>query len=418
MTIGRREFLEIAGIAAAISGGMVVGSAQKSRPLPKSEYDYVDWSWENWRRITRATRPVAVKSEQLGKAELVDLLGPADNRISNANEWNRKRTEIKKRLETFLGRPPLSKAPRITKISETERDDHIVRRFAFESESGEYVSSILLIPKNAKGRTPLVICPHQTTQAGKNEPAGFAGDPRLQTALHLVKRGFVTFTYDALCFGERHDAASGHYGDAIPFYRKHPRWSLLGKMVWDLSRAIDYLETLDFIDPKRIASIGHSHGGYTTLFSMAFDERIKAGVSNCGFDTFRIDGNTWRWSRATALIPLLGFYNSNPRINMDLYRAVPDSAVIDVPFEMHEVLALIAPRPLFLSTSDEDFVFPNGGWSARRAIEKLSPVYELHGARQELSSHFFSGGHSFPEEASRKAYAWLENQLDHRARGG
>lgn len=96
---------------------------------------------------------------------------------------------------------------------------------------------------------------------------------------------------------------------------------------------------------------------------------------------------------------------------MDLYRAVPDSAVIDVPFEMHEMLSLIAPRPLLLSTSDEDFVFPNGGWSARRAISKLEPLYEMLGNRTGLESYFFSGGHSFPEDASRNAYEWLERNL-------
>jgi hypothetical protein len=144
---------------------------------------------------------------------------------------------------------------------------------------------------------------------------------------------------------------------------------------------------------------------------MAFDERIKAGVSNCGFDTFRIDGNTWRWSRATALLPLLGFYISNPRLNMDFYRAVPDSGVIQVPFDLHQLLALIAPRPLLLSTSDEDFVFPNGGWSARRALARVERVYQLLGARDRIGSYFFNGGHSFPADASTKAYDWLDRQL-------
>ena len=111
-------------------------------------------------------------------------------------------------------------------------------------------------------------------------------------------------------------------------------------------------------------------------------------------------------------MPLLGFYISNPHLNMDLYRAVPDSEVLEVPFEMHELLALIAPRPLLLSTSDEDFVFPNGGWSARRALARIEPVYELLGKRENLSSFFFSGGHSFTNEASANAYKWLEQRLD------
>jgi dienelactone hydrolase len=411
MKMERRKFFELAGVAFTALTVQGQGKKPARRPIPKSEYDYVDWSWERWRAITNAARP-RLSTAQSGQAELSDLLARGKGRIDSPQEWRNRREEIKRVLLEFLGEAPRSKPPLAARVvEETSRAGHVLRKLAFQTEPGEFVPAYLLIPKNLKGRAPVVLCPHQTTQAGMKEPAGLAGNPQLQTALHLVERGFVTLTYDALCFGERHDPASGHYGDAIPFYRKHPRWSLMGKMVWDLQRALDYLETLDFVDPNRVASIGHSHGGYTTLFGMAFDERIKAGVSNCGFDTFRIDGNTFRWSKATALLPKLGFYATNPRLNMEVYRAVPDSGVVDVPFDMHQLLALSAPRPLLLSTSDEDFVFPNGGWSARRALERVKPVYELLGARDNISGYFFSGGHNFTAEASANAYGWLERRL-------
>jgi dienelactone hydrolase len=406
----RRDFLELAG-ATLTALALTAGRTLAQRALPKSEYDYVDWSWERWRRLTKATRPRII-TEQAGKAELIDLLTRSGTKITTPEQWLSQRAAIQRVLKVFLGESPNTKPPLEIRITEeTARGNHTLRKLVYQTEPGEFVPAYLLVPKNLKGRAPVVICPHQTTQAGKREPAGLAGNAQLHMALHLVERGYVTFTYDALCFGERHDAASGHYGDAIPFYRKHPRWSLLGKMVWDLIRAIDYLQTLDFVDPARIASIGHSHGGYTTLFAMALDERIKAGVSNCGFDTFRLDGNTWRWSRATALLPLLGFYVTNPRLNMDFYRAVPDSGVIEVPFEMHQLLALSAPRPLLLSTSDEDFVFPNGGWSARRALARVAPVYELLNARDCLASYYFDGGHNFSAEAASRAYDWLDRWL-------
>ncbi len=408
MKIGRREFVELTSLSLAAIAA--TGKAAQ-RPLPKSEYDYVDWSWENWRQITGATRPRIV-TEQAGKAELIDPLVRSGEKITTAEQWQTQREAIRHALKVFLGEEPKTKPAVAAKIiEETPRGNHTLRKLVYQTEPGEFVPAYLLIPKTITGRTPVVICPHQTTQAGKKEPAGLEGNPRLHTALRLAERGYITFTYDALCFGERHDAASGHYGDAIPFYRRHPRWSLLGKMIWDASRAIDYLQTLDFVDSSRVASIGHSHGGYTTLFAMAFDERIRAGVSNCGFDTLRIDGNTWRWSRATALLPLLGFYISNPRINMDFYRAVPDSGVIDVPFDLHQLLALVAPRPLLISTSDEDFVFPNGGWSARRALARIEPVYQLLGARQCIGGYFFNGGHSFPADAAAKADEWLDRWL-------
>ena len=385
------------------------------RPVPRSEFDYVDWNWLRWRNMTRATYP-RVTGRQSGKAELIYPLDNMDkSTITTVTDWERRKASIVNVISNFTGELPRSKPPLEPKtIEETKLDTHTRIKFTFQSEPGEHVPAYLLVPKSVSGRAPAVLCPHQTTiplTNGMREPAGVAGDPKLYTALHLVERGYVTLTWDALCFGERHELNRGHYGDAIPFYRKHPRWSLLGKMIWDASRAVDYLETLNFVDSARIGSVGHSHGGITTIFLIAFDSRIKAGASNCGFDTFRLDGNTWRWSHATALIPKLGFYVSSPYINMDQYRAVPDSEVINTPFDMHEVLALIAPRPLLLSTSDEDFVFPNGGWSARQALARIQPVYSLFNARESLGNFFFSGGHSFPPAASSRAYEWLDRWL-------
>ena len=63
-------------------------------------------------------------------------------------------------------------------------------------------------------------------------------------------------------------------------------------------RALDLLQTLPRVDPARIGSIGHSLGGHNTLFLAAFDQRIKAAVSNCGFTSFPkyYGGNLTGWS--------------------------------------------------------------------------------------------------------------------------
>ena len=408
----RRDFLQLS--AFAIAASRMPALAQQ-RPLPKSEFDYVDWSWRRWRTITRETYP-RVTGRQTGSAELgYPLDNPDKTTIKAPPEWNLRRESIKEVITSFLGNPPTSRPPLAPRtVEEKEFETYTRRKLTFQSELGDHVPAYLLVPKHLNGPVPAVLCPHQTTiplTNGMREPAAIAGEPTQQTALHLVNRGYVTLTWDALCFGERHDPSRGHYGDAIPFYQKHPSWSLMGKMVWDASRAIDYLETLTNVDSTRIGSVGHSHGGITTLFSMAFDPRIKVGASNCGFDTFRLDGNTWRWAHATALIPKLGFYVSSPYINMDRYRAFPDSEVIKTPFDMHELLALIAPRPLLLSTSDEDFVFPNAGWSARQSLARIEPVYGLFNASEKLSSFFFRGGHSFPTEASTRCYEWLDRWL-------
>lgn len=372
---------------------------------------YVSWSWERWREITGENRP-ALRTEQTGQAALADLLRFQSGKAVARGDWPTRRASIEQTVLAILGAPPENKPPLAPRIlEEVKLPTYTRRKLVYQTEPGEFVPAYLLAPHKLKGHKPAVVCPHQTVQYGKDEPAGLAGNPRLHMALELVNRGYVTFTYDAACFGERHDPSTGHYGEAIPFYRKHPRWSMMGKMAWDLSRAVDYLQTLDFVDSAHIASIGHSHGGYTTLFAMALDPRIAVGVSSCGFDTFRHDGNTWRWSHATALMPRLGFYLSSPYIKNGFYAGVPDSETVQTPFDLHYVLALIAPRPLFLSTSDEDSIFPNAGWSARQALARLDPVYQLLGAGGRLGSYFFRGGHGFPPEAAERAYAFIDRWL-------
>jgi dienelactone hydrolase len=402
--MNRREFLEIS--AAALAAAPVAG---RQRSLPRSEFDYVDWSWERWRELTDESRP-STTGDQTGRADLVELIDRSQPLTEKG--WQTQCDVYRSILDVFTGASLAGRTPLNPKVVDEARTGTVIRRTVqYEVQPGEQISAYVLFPANVRGRAPAVVCPHQTTQAGKKEPAGLAGNPELHTALHLAERGCVTLTYDAVCFGDRHDGASGHYGDAIPFYRRAPGWSLIGKMVWDLSRGIDYLETLPFVDPKRIGSIGHSHGGITTLWGMASDHRIRAGVSNCGYDTFRIDGNTFRWSHATALLPRLGFYVSSRHITMDRYRGMPDSEVVQVPFDQHMLLALIAPRPLLLSTSDDDFVFPNGGWSVRRSLARVKPLYEALGASGRLEAFFFSGGHSFPGHVSARAYTWLDRWL-------
>ena len=194
-------------------------------------------------------------------------------------------------------------------------------------------------------------------------------------------------------FGERIPAGKQPYHDSLAFYRRHPGWSFMGKMVWDTGRAIDFLETLPMVDPKRIGSIGHSHGAYETLFATAFEPRITAAVASCGFTTFRSDPNPERWSHLTALIPQLGFY-------------LPD--VARIPFDWQHVLALAAPRPLFVWYATQDAIFPHTD-NLADLLKDVQRVYRLQGAADALTWQAFQGPHKFPQAGREQAYRWLES---------
>jgi dienelactone hydrolase len=380
-------------------------------PTLVQEFFYYLWSWENWRAITGA-KPQIYSSDQVGKRELVDLMKMHGRQIRTPDEWIAKREEIKHLLLQVMGDfPPLTTLLNPRVVEEREFEKYIRKKVVYTSEPGDDVPAYLFLPKDDTKRHPAVLCAHQTNPYGKREAAGIDGDPAMAYAPKLAERGYITLAPDEICFGERHSPLLGHYGDAISFYRKHKTWSIAGKMVWDKSRAIDYLWTLDEVDPQRIGAIGHSHGGYGSLHAAAFDDRIRAIVSSCGFIPFRTDGNTFRWSHATPLMPKLGFFIGRRKMTWETFRQFKLKEVNQVPFDWHHILALIAPRPLFLSVSMDDEVFPGGESIRRQVLPRVKPVYDLFKSSEKLDAYFFSGGHSFPEEAQQRAFAWMDRWL-------
>ena len=167
--IKRRDFLQLSALALA---AMAATPGEAQRPVPKSEYDYVDWSWRRWRQITGQKRPT-VSGAQSGKGELI-YLHEENVRTLTPEQWQQRRGELKRLLTEFLGTPPAQKPPLAPKVlEETELDGYTRRRLTYQTELGEHVPAYLLIPKKMKGRVPAMLCPHQTTTpltSGKNDP--------------------------------------------------------------------------------------------------------------------------------------------------------------------------------------------------------------------------------------------------------
>src|SRR5205085_7435538 len=163
------------------------------------------------------------------------------------------------------------------------------QKLTFAVEKGDRVPAYLFLPSDGKEKKPAVLCLHQTTRIGKGEPASLGGLPTLHYALHLAERGYVTLAPDYPSFGDypydfaRSDFKSGSM-----------------KAIWNNMRAVDLLQSLPEVDAEKIGCIGHSLGGHNTMFTMAFDERIKVGVSNCGFNSFAKyeGGNLKGWTSA------------------------------------------------------------------------------------------------------------------------
>ncbi len=345
--------------------------------------------WSKWQQVTTWEKP-RVQSDQAGQGQLLPLMlggTGVTNSALTEQEWQARRRQLAATIGGILGAPSdLQKPPvEVREVGSEDLDTYTRRHVMIRAEADDWIPAYLLVPKQlAAPRVPAMLCLHQTVAQGKEEPCGIKGDAELAFAVELVKRGFVCLAPDAIGFGERIPAGKQPYHDSLAFYRKHPGWSYMGKMVWDTGRAIDYLETLPMVDPKRIGSIGHSYGAYGTFFAAAFEPRIAAAVASCGFTTFRSDPNPERWSHLTALIPQLGFY-------------LPDAA--SIPFDWQHVVALAAPRPLFVWYATQDTIFPR--------TENLKGCFET--SRQCMGSTASPtrscGRHSRGHTSSRKSGA-------------
>jgi hypothetical protein len=255
------------------------------------------------------------------------------------------------------------------------------------------------------GRVPGVLCLHQTIDMAKEQVIGNDPTPEgrdLAIALHLVERGFVTFSYDFLSAGERCYPGREHF-DTAPFYARFPHWSVRGKDGYDIARAIDVMQQMPEIDPDRIGSIGHSLGGGHTIHAMAIEPRIKAGVCNCGIWPCRIAKNPFREARTE-------WWTARPALRPFCLTGKP------FPSEEQELMALAAPRALMNISALNDSGYTADEADFTRAVfddmaGNVGKIFALYGRGEAFSCITHLEGHSFKAIHRAPAYDFIEENL-------
>lgn len=317
------------------------------------------------------------------------------SKLTSASQWPALRKQIEDSLLDVLGRFPKDRAELQVKIvDERSFRGYVRRRVNYFIEEWERVSAWLFIPEDRE-EVPAILCCHQTVPEGKDEAAGLSGNPNLAFAQHYAELGYVTLAPDCITAGERVSPGLQAY-DTAAFYKENPKRSALAKMLWDHIHAIDMLGEVSIVDAARIGVIGHSLGGYNALLLSAFDDRVQACVSSCGFTRFADDEEPERWTRET------GFCHA-PKLR----DAVKNR---EFAFDWEHILALGAPTPTLLLTARNDSVFPNTQ-SCDIAVDDARKVYELLGASDAIQNFTHSGGHAVTREALQEADEWFDRWL-------
>lgn len=312
-------------------------------------------------------------------------------------DWPRQREALRATWLEYLGEGP-EPVPLEPRTVYSDEVNGLSRSLvSYQVEPGCRVYAYLIRPVG-EGPFPGVVVYHPTTHDTILEPAGLAAGSERHFGVHLAQRGCVTLSPVNYLWDYRgQPGASPDFDDFTRLttdvlLTRYPRWTGMGKMLWDGQRAVDFLLTQPEVDGQRLGCLGHSLGAKEALYSLAFDERMKVGVSCEG--GLGLPFTNWEapWYLGEGI------------------KSRPD-------LEHHQLLALAAPRSLLVlggglqppaedaRAGAADFL---QDWSY---LEAARPAYALHGAGERLGLFLHNHGHSVPPEAEEVLYGWFERFL-------
>jgi len=339
-------------------------------------------------RSTIGTSPADSMLAEYFRAETAKLANQCLADIETLDDWQAKREVYRKQLFEMLGLDPAGEKTDLKPVitGKIEHEEFTVEKIHYQSRPGLYVTGNLYLPKGLDKPAPaiLYVCGHGQV---KKDGISYGNKPRYQHhAAWFARHGYVCLIIDSLQLGEIEGIHHGTYRYKMWWWNSRG-YAPAGVEAWNCIRALDYLQMRQEVDPSRIGVTGRSGGGAYSWWIAALDDRIKAAVPVAGITDLQnhvVDGcveghcdcmylmNTYRW---------------------------------DYPL----VAALVAPRPLLISNSDKDTIFPLDG--VVRLHEKVRKIYRLYNAEKSLGLNITEGPHKDTQELRIHAFVWFNRFL-------
>lgn len=313
--------------------------------------------------------------------------------VKTAEDWPTRRAEILKKWNRLLGPwPPLLEKPAAHEQFKESVEGFVRRRVELEVAPGRKTAVYLLTPEG-KGPFPAVLDVFYYPEDG----AGIKADRRRQNdfGYQMVKRGFV-----ALCLGQNPTPPRENADLYYPTWDK-AQLQPLSYLAYVAANVHTFLSRRPEVDPKRIGVVGHSYGGKWSLFAGALYEKFAAVcISDPGivFDEARPNVNYWEpwylgYEPGKEVRPRGVLTERHGRVGS--YKTMVEKGM-----DLHELHALIAPRPFFVAGGSEDRVERWAALNHTVAVNKLlgfqhrvgmhnRPEHEIDPEASEVIALFF-----------------------------
>lgn len=301
-----------------------------------------------------------------GKSHLENL----SKLYTNLNEWESRKSELRTCIQKQLGLNPFPEKTPLNPIFANKRtlNGYIAENVAIESLPGVYVSGTLYRPAKDRGPFPAVM-----VAQGHGEIQHYGESSQLLAAT-LAQMGAVVFSYDMFAKGE----------EGLQFAFDDHRTPLAPTMqTINSTRILDFLSSLPYIDPKRIAMTGASGGGTQTFLLAALDQRIAVSVPVVMVSSWFYGGCPCESGLPVHSCGTLGTNNA-------------------------EIAALAAPRPMLV-------VSDGGDWTANvpeLEFPFIKRIYGFYGKPELVENmHLPKEGHDYGPSKRQAVYQFLAKQF-------
>ena len=309
--------------------------------------------------------------------------------VASAADWPRRRAEILKQWHDLMGPwPAVIERPNVETLATTHRDNFTQHRVRLDIAPGQTGEGWLLVPEGA-GPFPAVLVVYYEPETS----VGLGKQPLRDFAYQLTRRGFVTLSIGT--------PGGNAYKPDIGSARCQP----LSFHAYVAANGWNALASRRDVDARRIGIVGHSYGGKWSLFGGALWEKFACvAVSDPGivFDEKRPSINYWEpW--------YLGLDPDHPRparglITPENPRTGAYKKMVETGRDLHELHALIAPRPFLVSGGAEDTPARWAALSHTVAVNKLLGFTNRVGMTNRPA-------HTPTEESNAQLYAFFEHFL-------